>query len=69
MKSRNYGIDLLRIVSMFMICILHVIGVWGGEASATLSLNYNIAWLIECACDCAVNAFALISGYVGIKKI
>mgnify|MGYP003276262276 CR=1 FL=1 len=27
MKSRNYGIDLLRIVSMFMICILHVIGV------------------------------------------
>lgn len=69
MKSRNYGIDLLRIVSMFMICILHVIGVGGVlEASATLSLNYNIVWLIECACNCAVNAFALISGYVGIEK-
>ena len=38
------------------------------EASATLSLNYNTVWLIECACNCAVNAFALISGYVGIEK-
>lgn len=38
MKSRNYGIDLLRIVSMFMICILHVIGVGVLEALATLSL-------------------------------
>lgn len=37
MKSRNYGIDLLRIVSMFMICILHVIGVWGGGIGNTQS--------------------------------
>ena len=25
-KERNYGIDLLRIVSMFMVVVLHVVG-------------------------------------------
>ena len=28
-SNRNYGIDLLRILSMLMVIVLHVLG-WGG---------------------------------------
>ena len=67
--GRNYGIDLLRIVSMFMVCLLHVLG-HGGVLDATepQSLNYYVAWFIEIAAFCAVNCYALISGYVGVKS-
>lgn len=29
MKERNYGIDLLRLVLMYMVCILHTLGQGG----------------------------------------
>lgn len=65
MKSRNYGIDFLRIISMYMIVILHVLGqggvLWNLEK---LSLKYSIAWLLEIFCYCSVTCYALITGYV-----
>ena len=63
---RNWGIDLLRIVCMLMVPTLHVLR-HGGVLAATkpLTMNYELAWLIETACSCAVDCFALISGYVG----
>lgn len=65
--KRNYGIDLLRILLMQMIVMLHILGDGGVlEAVTPLSLNYNIAWLIESLVYCAVNGYALISGYVHI---
>lgn len=66
--TRNYGIDLLRIVSMLMVCVLHVLG-GGGVLSATepFSANYMIGWFLESATFCAVNCYALISGYVGVN--
>jgi len=64
---RNYGIDLLRLVSMFMVVIFHVLGRGGVlESTPQFTLNYGIAWLLEIACYCAVNCYALISGYVGV---
>lgn len=69
MKSRNYGIDLLRILSMMMVVLLHILGN-GGILSSTpsLSKNYYIAWFLEISAYCAVNCYALISGYVGINS-
>lgn len=65
--KRNMGIDLLRIVSMFLVVFLHVLGRGGVlENAPILSTNYEIAWFIEIAAYCAVNCYALISGYVGI---
>ena len=68
-QERNYGIDLLRIVSMFMVVMLHVIGHAGGMASSQpfLSVKGELIWALEIACYCAVNCYALISGYVGVK--
>lgn len=67
-NSRNYGIDLLRILSMYMVVILHVLG-QGGILRETiiLSSNYKVVWLLEIVSYCAVNCYALISGYVGIN--
>ena len=43
-KERNLGIDLLRMISMFLIVILHIQG-HGGilENVVSLSTNYEIA--------------------------
>ena len=66
-RERNYGIDLLRIVATFMIIILHILGVGGVIYNAKIFTPvYITAWLLEFGAYCAVNCYALISGYVGI---
>lgn len=68
-KERNYGIDLLRIAAMFFVCLLHVLRFGGILGSAKpLSAQYEIAWFLETAAYCAVNCYALISGYVGLHS-
>lgn len=68
-KKRNYGIDLLRILAMFMIVILHILGVGGVIYTIDSSSPiYITAWLLEFAAYCAVNCYALISGYVGLDS-
>lgn len=64
--GRNYGIDLLRIVSMTLIVVLHVLG--HGKLLTSVeecSSKYYILWSLETMAYCAVNCFGLISGYVG----
>ena len=52
---------------MFMIVILHILGAGGVISNTkTLSVNYEVGWFIETAAFCAVNCYALISGYVGV---
>lgn len=64
----NYGIEVLRIISMFMVVILHVLGLGGILSNApTDSPQYHVAWFLEILCYCAVNCYALISGYVMIE--
>ena len=68
-KSRNYGIDLLRIFSMFLIVILHTLGHGGILGSVEIhSGKYWGLWLTEISAYCAVDCFALISGYVMWKS-
>ena len=65
-KQRNYGIDLLRMIAMLMVVILHILGKGGVlQAAPPLSIRYETAWLLETAAYCAVDCYALISGYVG----
>lgn len=67
-QSRDYGIDLLRIVSMFLVCMLHVLGAGGVLENTTTSVNFQLAWFLETLAICAVNCYALISGYVGLNS-
>ena len=67
-KQRNYGIDFLRLISMFMVVVLHILGQGGIlENVQFLSIKGEIFWLLEICCYCAVNVFAIISGVVGLK--
>lgn len=68
-KKRNYGIDLLRLVSMFFVIILHSLGRGGVLKATTLnSPQYMAAWFLEIFTFCAVDIFALISGYVSYSE-
>lgn len=51
MKTRNYGIDFLRMISMIMIVMLHTLGHGGILRSVSfLSVHYQIAWLLGSDC-------------------
>ena len=67
--QRNYGIDALRMLSMFMVVVLHILLLSGLLTNEQLfSTQYEIAWLLEICVYCAVNCYALISGYVGVDS-
>ncbi len=68
-KERNYGIDLLRLVLMFMVCMLHALA-HGGVLSSSVSgtVGYDIYWFLRIVCFCSVDGFALISGYMAVNK-
>lgn len=71
--ERNYGIEALRIVSMVMVATLHVLlrgGILGLTEAMQPKLSgptsqYMTAWFLEIAAYCAVDCYALISGYAG----
>lgn len=64
--EKNYGIEWLRILSMYMVAVLHTLGQGGIIGSFKQGdLSFSIAWFLETAAFGAVDCFALISGYVG----
>ncbi|MCM1103117.1 MAG: acyltransferase [Clostridium sp.] len=69
-QERNMGVELLRIVSMLMVVILHILGQGGvlaGVEDAPDSARYAATYLLESGAYMAVNCYALISGYVGAE--
>ncbi len=67
--KRNYGIDLLRITAMVFVIVLHLTGVGGICGSAILGTpQFYISQFFRIATFCAVNCYALISGYVGWNR-
>ncbi len=63
MTKKNYGIELLRMLSMTMIVILHILR-WGGVMDHLDGLSKQAGYILEMAVFCCVNCFAMISGYV-----
>ena len=65
--GRNMGIELLRIVAMFSVVCLHVLGC-GGVYTNAEHAAYQVSWLMEIATYYAVDCYAIISGYVGYSE-
>ncbi len=64
MTRRNYGIELLRLVLMYMVCVLHTLGQGGILSRCTEgTVPYYVYWLMEVGAYCAVDGFAIITGY------
>lgn len=67
--KRNYGIDALRLAVMLFVAALHIIGIGGIITGAELlSPQFLTAQLLRIAMLCAVDCYALISGFVGWSK-
>lgn len=62
--ARIWGIDLLRLVSMLFVVILHMLRHNGFLKLPSSSPQYSAAWFLEIMSMCAVDIFAIISGYV-----
>ena len=68
-EKRNIGLDILRILSMFMILILHLLGKGGMlEKESNSQIYYLIYNFMEILCIVAVNCYVLTSGYFLIKS-
>ncbi len=63
-RERNYGIDILRILSMFMVTVLHFCGYSGIGETTDTGIPFYVGSAFLVVCYGAVNIFALISGYV-----
>jgi surface polysaccharide O-acyltransferase-like enzyme len=69
MKKRIIGIDLLRIVSMFMIMTLHTMSNGGGLLYHQVNTCHTqVILMMTFLNNIAVDLFALISGYVGLHS-
>lgn len=65
--KRHYGIDALRILSMFMIVSLHILGKGGVlENTVLFSKQYHAAWFLETAAfsqSIVLRCAAVLSAY------
>ncbi|MBP5842397.1 hypothetical protein J8137_07645, partial [Lactiplantibacillus plantarum] len=67
-RKRNYGIDIARILSMFMFVVLHNLLQGGVLDFSSLSTANLVYFYLENLCIIAVNLFALISGYLMVDR-
>ncbi len=67
--ERQYGIDALKLVAIFMVVILHILGRGGILRSLVEgTANYYVAWVLDIIVCGAVNVVALITGYLMIRN-
>lgn len=61
-KTRNSSLDLLRIIAMFMVVLLHLLGKGGCLSSSNENIKH-LSYFLEAFSIGAVNIYVLISGY------
>lgn len=66
--SRNLGIEVFRLVSTLMVIMLHTLGSSSVHKENTGTLLGSVLWLFEILSYCAVNCFAMTSGYVSCQS-
>lgn len=69
--TRDYGLDIVRIISMLGIVILHINGAGGVLSSSgnqQMTVSYWTAFWVEIMAYTSVDIFGLMSGYLGIYK-
>ena len=67
-ETRNYSLDLLRILATFMVVVLHVQLFGGLLQPQPFSRSFLPTIILESLCIVAVNCFVLITGFFMIHK-
>ena len=65
--SRNYGLDVLKILSMVFVVILHALGQGGMMNKGSMGMQFAVLVLFYITTP-AVNIFALVTGYVSFTE-
>ena len=66
-KERDYGLDIVRIISMLGIVILHINGAGGVLGSCqNVQAKYLASNWVEICAYTSVDLFGLLSGYLGL---
>lgn len=67
-KTYFHNLDLLRILSMFMIVLTHILGKGGlrDAVDGREDAYFFIVWIMQIFAYVAVNCYGLISGYIGL---
>lgn len=64
-QKRDFGIDILKITSMFLVVLLHNLGQGGLFFNLELSSTNSVSiWILQNFARIAVNVFAIVSGYL-----
>lgn len=67
-RQREYGLDIARLASMFMVVLLHNLG-RGGVLDWSLATRGELIYAcLNNAASVAVNVFAIISGYLAVGR-
>lgn len=69
-KERMYNMDLCRVIAMMGILLLHF-NRYGGiyDSVEKGSALFWCAWILRIIASTSVNVFAMLSGYLGYKKV
>lgn len=68
-SNHEYGIDALRILTSFMVVVLHLLHYGGIQTHVQpFSFSYYSCFTLGIFFVCAVNCFGLISGYIGYSS-
>ncbi|MBO6115923.1 MAG: acyltransferase family protein [Ruminococcus sp.] len=70
-NNRDYGLDMMRILMTLFVIAIHILNKGGAYSACYADENIfksGLALELEFAVSCAVNGFALISGYVGCRS-
>lgn len=65
-NQRNSGLELLRIIAIFMIICIHAFGLVQGIR--VNQVGKETTRIVNCICNMGVSCFVLISGYFGVKR-
>lgn len=68
LKNRNIGIDFLRIASMLLILLAHVLKANDSIMAGASSVDYYTLWTVKTVAACSVNCFAMLTGYLMVNK-
>lgn len=69
LNKRNINIDLVKIISMFMIVILHLLNRGGMISHSEINgLNYFVYYFIQIITFVCVNLFGIVTGYLMINS-
>lgn len=64
--ERLYGLDLLKTVSMILVVAVHMSGIGGAiNVVSADTPQYNFTFTVYAFSFCAVNCYAMLSGYTG----